>query len=93
MLLRGKLEVEVGERLAGIPVLADLARRRLQTLTLVQLFASVMNQVPASLLWKLETVFLCVEQVNVSGKVVFLTGGAGGLARALASLLLTRGAK
>ena len=90
-MLRGKLEVEVGERLAGIPVLADLARRRLKTLTLVQLLASVMNQVPASLLWKL--FFFCVEQVNVSGKVVFLTGGAGGLARALASLLLTRGAK
>jgi len=34
-----------------------------------------------------------MNQVNVSGKVVFLTGGAGGLARALASLLLTRGAK
>ena len=39
------------------------------------------------------TRFTPVDQVNVSGKVVFLTGGAGGLARALASLLLTRGAK
>jgi len=34
-----------------------------------------------------------MNQVNVVDKVVFLTGGAGGLARALASLLLTRGAK
>merc|ERR1712223_649346 len=34
-----------------------------------------------------------MNQVNVADKVVFLTGGAGGLARALASLLLTRGAK
>lgn len=34
-----------------------------------------------------------MNQVNVSTKTVLLTGGAGGLARALSTLLLTRGAK
>ena len=32
-----------------------------------------------------------MNQVLVSGKVVFLSGGAGGLARSLADLVLTRG--
>ena len=32
-----------------------------------------------------------MNQVQVSGKVIFLSGGAGGLGRALADLLLTRG--
>ena len=32
-----------------------------------------------------------MNQVLVSGKVVFLSGGGGGLARALADLVLTRG--
>jgi len=32
-----------------------------------------------------------MNQVQISGKVVFLTGGAGGLGRALADLVLTRG--
>jgi len=34
-----------------------------------------------------------MNQVEVAGKVVLVTGGAGGLARALAALLVTRGAK
>ena len=32
-----------------------------------------------------------MNQVQVSGKVIFLSGGAGGLGRALADLLLSRG--
>ena len=32
-----------------------------------------------------------MNQVLVSGKVVFLSGGGGGLARSLADLVLTRG--
>ena len=32
-----------------------------------------------------------MNQVQVSGKVIFLSGGAGGLGRSLADLLLTRG--
>ena len=32
-----------------------------------------------------------MNQVHVTGKVVMLTGGAGGLGRALADLVLTRG--